>query len=233
MGPCSRLAGFALALVFACAPGQARALGSAGDPLEELNRAIFSFNQVVAAPVRRLSAKVDRAVDPALIQGLRNFLNNVAEPGVALSYLAEGEIQQTRLALKRLLINSALGRLGFKDLAGTEGLAQQPANLTNVLCHYGVPAGPYVVLPFYGGMTLRELTAQVATISAGYALFGEIYLGYRIATLSLGTLNRPGVFRRVEFLDNGGPDAYAASRAWQRMQARAVCDRPTGGAGSG
>jgi phospholipid-binding lipoprotein MlaA len=230
---CPWLARFALVLALAGVPGQAHAIGSAGDPLEELNRAIFSFNQVIAAPVRRLSAKVDRAVDPTLIQGLRNFLNNIAEPGVALSYLAEGEIQQTRLALKRLLINSALGRLGFKDVAGTEGLAQKPANLTDVFCHYGVPTGPYLVLPFYGGMTLRELTSQVVTISAGYALFGEIYLGYRIATLSLGTLDRPGAFRQVQFLDNGGPDAYAASRAWQRMQARAVCDRSAGGAGRG
>ena len=45
-----------------------------------------------------------------------------------------------------------------------------------------------MVLPCYGGMTLRTLAAQVAMISTGYMIFGEIYLGYRIAILSLGTL---------------------------------------------
>jgi phospholipid-binding lipoprotein MlaA len=217
-------AGLLLLAVLACTPGPARALGSAGDPLEQLNRAVFSFNQLFAGPFRRLGAKIDRDVDPALIQGLRNVLNNLAEPGVALSYLAEGELSQTRLALKRLAINSVVGPLGVRDVAAAEGLAQPPANLTDVLCHYGVPAGPYVMLPFYGGMTLRTLAAQVATISTGYVIFGEIYLGYRIAILSLGTLERPGTFSQVQFLHNGQPDAYAATRAWQLSQAQAACD---------
>jgi phospholipid-binding lipoprotein MlaA len=208
------------------APEHARATGSAGDPLEAMNRTIFDFNQLVAKPVRHVSAKIERTVDPAVIRGLRNFLNNIAEPSVALSYLAEGEVSQTRLALRRLILNTVKGPLGFRDVAAGEGLGQRPANLTDVLCHYGVPPGPYVVLPFYGGMTLRDLVAQVATISAGYAAFGEIYLGYRIASLTLGTLDRPAAFRQVQFLHNGRPDPYAATRAWQRTQARALCTPP-------
>jgi phospholipid-binding lipoprotein MlaA len=215
-------------IALAGAPGQARAMGSAGDPLEAVNRAVFDFNQFFAKPVRRLGARIERTVDPAVIQALRNFVNNIAEPSVALSYLAEGEVSQTRLALRRLILNTAEGPLGFRDVAATEGLGQRPANLTDVLCHYGVPPGPYVVLPFYGGMTLRDLVAQVATISAGYAAFGEIYLGYRIASLTLGTLDRPGAFRQVQFLDNGRPDPYAATKAWQRMQAGERCE-PAGG----
>jgi phospholipid-binding lipoprotein MlaA len=157
---------------------------------------------------------------------LRDFLNNIAEPGVALSYLAQGELSQTRLALKRLIINSVEGPLGFRDVAVAEGLTLRPANLSNVLCRYGVPPGPYVMLPFYGGMTLRELVAQVTTISAGYLAFGEIYLGYRIASLSLGALDRSDNFREVQFLDNGRPDPYAATRAWQRMTAKDLCAAP-------
>jgi phospholipid-binding lipoprotein MlaA len=225
----SRRASFAwliMLIALAGAPGQARAIGSAGDPLEAVNRAVFDFNQFIAAPVRRFSAKIERTVDPSVIRGLRNFLNNIAEPSVALSYLAEGEASHTRLALKRFILNTVEGPLGFRDVAAAEGLGQRPANLTDVLCHYGVPPGPYVVLPFYGGMTLRDLVAQVATISAGYAAFGEIYLGYRIASLTLGTLDRPGAFRQVQFLVNGRLDPYAASKAWQRMQAGALCEPP-------
>jgi phospholipid-binding lipoprotein MlaA len=219
-----------LVMLFALAdaPAQARGMGSAGDPLEAMNRAVFDFNQFFAKPVRRLSAKIERSVNPAVIRGLRNFLNNVAEPGVALSYLAEGEVSQTRLALKRLILNTVEGPLGFRDVAAVGGLRQRTANLTDVLCHYGVPPGPYVVLPFYGGMTLRDLVAQVATISAGYAAFGEIYLAYRIASLTLGTLDEPGRLQQVQFLDDGRPDIYAATRAWQRMEARGLCEPPGG-----
>jgi phospholipid-binding lipoprotein MlaA len=225
------LASLLVLAVLACTPGPARALGSAGDPLEQLNRAVFSFNQLFAGPFRRLGAKIDRDVDPALIQSLRNVLNNLAEPGVALSYLAEGELSQTRLALKRLAINSVVGPLGVRDVAAAEGLAQPPANLTDVLCHYGVPAGPYVMLPFYGGMTLRELAAQVATVSTGYMVLGEIYLGYRIAILTLGSLDRADGFDQVQFLDNGRPDPYAARRAQQRLKERQACTPPAGARG--
>jgi phospholipid-binding lipoprotein MlaA len=213
-------------IALAGGPGQVRAIESAGDPLEAMNRAVFELNQSLAKPVRRLSAKIERTVDPAVIQALRDFLNNIAEPSVALSYLAEGEVSQTRLALKRLILNTVEGPLGFRDVAAAEGLGQRSASLTDVLCHYGVPPGPYVMLPFYGGMTLRELIAQVVTISTNYAVFGEIYLGYRIASLTLGTLDPPGAFQQVQFLENGRPDPYAATRAWQRMQARALCAPP-------
>jgi phospholipid-binding lipoprotein MlaA len=213
-------------LIALAGAGQARATGSAGDPLEAVNRAVFDFNQVVAKPVRHVSARIERAVDPALIQALRDFLNNVAEPGVALSYLAQGELSQTRLALKRLIINSVEGPLGFRDVAAAQGLTQRPANLNTVLCHYGVPPGPYVMLPLYGGMTLRDLVAQMATISTGYVVFGEIYLGYRIASLSLGTLDRADGAHQVQFLDNGHPDPYAATKAWQRTTAEQLCAAP-------
>lgn len=216
-------AGLALIIALACAPGSARA-GLFGDPLEGLNRAVFDLNRYFAEKTRPLKERVRSSVSPTLLQGLRNFLSNIAEPSVALSYMAEGEIRQTRTALRRFAINTVEGPLGFRDVASAEGLTQRPASLTDVLCHYRVPRGPYLVLPFYGGMTLRTLAAQVATISTGYMIFGEIYLGYRIAVLSLGTLEQPGAFRHVQFLDNGRPDPYAATRAWQLMKAREDCN---------
>jgi phospholipid-binding lipoprotein MlaA len=213
-------------IALAIAPAQVHAKGSAGDPLEAVNRAVFDFNQFFAKPVRRLSAKIERTVDPAVIQALRDFLDNIAEPSVAVSYMAEGDVSQMRLALRRLILNTVEGPLGFRDVAAAEGLGQRSASLTDVLCHYGVPPGPYVMLPFYGGMTLRDLVAQVATISTGYVVFGEIYLAYRIASLTLATLDRPGAFQQVQFLDDGRLDPYGATKAWQRMAARAQCGSP-------
>ena len=213
-------------VALATAPAQVHAMGSADDPLEAVNRAVFDLNQFFAKPVRRLSAKIERTVDPTVIQALRDFLDNIAEPSVAASYLAEGDVSQMRLALRRLILNTVEGPLGFRDVAAADGLRQRPADLGDVLCHYGVPPGPYVVLPFYGGMMLRELGAQLVTIVTNYAAFGEIYLAYRIASLTLATLDRPGAFQHVQFLDNGRPDPYAATKAWRRMEARAQCESP-------
>jgi phospholipid-binding lipoprotein MlaA len=211
-------------IALASAPAQVHAMGSAGDPLEVVNRAVFDLNQFFAKPVRRLSTKIERTVDPAVIQALRDFLDNIAEPSVAASYLAQGDVSQMRLALRRLILNTVEGPLGFRDVAAADGLRQWPADLADVLCHYGVPPGPYVVLPFYGGMTLRDLVGQVATISTGYVILGEIYLAYRIASLTLATLDRPGALQQVQFLDDGRPDPYGATKAWRRMEASAPCD---------
>jgi phospholipid-binding lipoprotein MlaA len=111
------LASLVMLVALAGAPAHARAMGSAGDPLEAVNRAVFNLNELVAKPVRHLSAQIERTVNPAAIQGLRNFLNNIAEPSVALSYLAEGEVSQTRLALRRLILNTVEGPMGFRDVA--------------------------------------------------------------------------------------------------------------------
>jgi phospholipid-binding lipoprotein MlaA len=218
------LAGLVMLIALASAPAQVHARGSAGDPLEVVNRAVFDLNQFFAKPVRRVSVKIKRTVDPRVIQALRDFLDNFAEPSVAVSYLAEGDVSQMRLALRRLILNTVEGPLGFRDVAAAEGLRQRPADLADVLCHYGVPSGPYVVLPFYGGMTLRDLVAQVATISTGYVVLGEIYLAYRIASLTLGTLDRPGAIQQVQFLHNGRPDPYGATRAWHSLAAHAQCE---------
>jgi ABC-type transporter lipoprotein component MlaA len=217
-------AGLVMLVALAITPAQVHAMGLADDPLEAVNRAVFDLNQFFAKPVRRLSAKIKRTVDPTVIQALRDFLDNIAEPSVAASYLAEGEVSQMRLALRRLILNTVEGPLGFRDVAAAEGLRQRSASLTDVLCHYGVPPGPYVMLPFYGGMTLRDLVAQVATISTGYVVLGEIYLGYRIASLTLGTLDQPSAIQQVQFLHNGRPDPYGATRAWHRLAAHTQCD---------
>src|SRR5919106_4016645 len=99
------LACLVMLFALAAAPAQASAMGSAGDPLEAVNRAVFDLNQFLAKPVRRLSAKVERTVDPAVIQGLRNFLNNIAEPSVAVAYLAGGGESQTPLGVKPAVLH--------------------------------------------------------------------------------------------------------------------------------
>ena len=113
-------AGLAVVVMVACAPPSARA-GAFGDPLEDLNRAVFDLNRYFAEKTRPLKERVRRKVSPTLLQGLRNFLSNIAEPTVALSYMAEGEVEQTRVALRRLAINTVEGPLGFRDVAGAEG----------------------------------------------------------------------------------------------------------------
>ena len=210
------------------------ALGSVGDPLEAANRIVFALNERCRPAFTTVTETVGQIVDPGFAQALRNLSNNLTEPGAALGHLAEGDLSEARLSLKRFLINGIEGPLGLRDIAAAEGLPPRPAPLQDVLCRLDVASGPYLVLPFFGGMSLRSAVAQTATISAAFAILGEYYVGYRIMTYLLAVPTRPPFSYEGQFLADGRPDFYAAARARQQAIEQASCaagsDEP--GAGS-
>jgi ABC-type transporter lipoprotein component MlaA len=223
----SALAVAVAAVVFAGAPKGAAATGTAGDPVESLNRGFFELNGLLRPAFRAALQAVDEIVAPGLLQALRNLSNNLAEPGVALGHLAMGDVAEARLALKRFLINGVEGPLGLRDIAAAEGVPPRPVNLRDVLCHFQVPPGPYLVLPLFGDTTLRGAVAQVTTLGAAFAAFGEYYVGYRIMTYLLAVPAPPPPLLEMRFLENGLPDPYAAVRAHRQTLEQTACrDEP-------
>ena len=219
----SALAVAVAAVVFAGPPKGAAAMGTATDPVEPLNRAFFALNGLFRPAFRAALQAVDEAVDPGLLQALRNLSNNLAEPGTALGHLAMGDVAEARLALKRFLINGVEGPLGLRDIAAAEGVPPRPVNLMDVLCHFHVPPGPYLVLPLFGDMTLRGAIAQATTLGAAFAAFGEYYVGYRIMTYLLAVPAPPPPLLEMHFLENGRPDPYAAVRAHRQALEQTAC----------
>lgn len=212
-----------MAITLTSAPRLAMAMGSVGDPLEAANRIVFALNEQFRPAFRTVIDTVNDVVDPGFAQALRNLSNNLAEPGTALGHLAEGDLSEARLALKRFLINGVEGPLGLRDIAAAEGLPPRPAPLQDVLCRLDVPSGPYLVLPFFGGMSLRATVAQTATIGAAFAILGEYYVGWRVMTYLLAAPTRPPFSDEGQFLVDGRPDLYAAARARRQAIEQASC----------
>lgn len=142
-------------------PGVARA---APDPLEGLNRQVHAFNALAQAWALGPMAEFYRAQVPdEARQGIGNAVANLAEPLTAASALAAGDLDLAWHALQRFGINTTLGWAGWRDAAAGRGLEPRPMSPGEAACAWGVPSGPYLVLPLLGPTTLRDAAAGLAT----------------------------------------------------------------------
>ncbi len=133
------------------------------DPLEPWNRRLYHFNyrfdQWVFLPL------IDgyRYVTPDLLEtGISNVFNNLGEVPSLLNSLLQGKGQRAMQSTARLLFNTLLGVGGLWDPASRMGLPRQSEDFGQTLGFYGVPAGPYLMLPLLGPSNLRDSGGLVA-----------------------------------------------------------------------
>lgn len=133
------------------------------DPLEDTNRKIFEFNQVVDRNVLVPVAKAYRTALPDPVRdSLRDFLNNLREPLVFVNDTLQGEFGRAATTVGRFVINSTIGIGGVVDVAGRWGIPFHEEDLGLTLGVWGIPEGPYIVVPILGPSTPRDLGGQVA-----------------------------------------------------------------------
>jgi phospholipid-binding lipoprotein MlaA len=134
------------------------------DPLEDTNRAIFDFNQVVDRNVLVPVAKAYRTVLPEPVRdSLRDFLRNLREPLIFANDALQGEFERAGQTFARFTLNSTLGVGGLIDVAGRWGeLPYHEDDLGLTFAVWGIPEGPYLVVPVLGPSTPRDLSGQVA-----------------------------------------------------------------------
>ena len=121
------------------------------DPLESLNRKMHGFNMAVDNAALKPLAKAYKKVLPSPIRrGITNFFSNLTTPRSALNNFLQGKPGRGFNELGRFLFNSTLGLGGFIDIAGAGGMERYDENFAQTLSIWGVPDGPYIVLPLLG-----------------------------------------------------------------------------------
>jgi phospholipid-binding lipoprotein MlaA len=148
------LATLPLVILCGCATGPQR---DPADPLEPLNRATFRFNDAldrhVAQPVARA---YNRAVPRPVRTGVDNVFSNLGDVTVMLNDFAQLRLMDGMNDLMRVAVNSTFGLLGVLDIATPAGIAKRDQDFGLTLGRYGVPSGPYLVLPLFGPSTFRD-----------------------------------------------------------------------------
>ncbi len=209
----------ALMLLLSTSPAPAMPLE---DPLENLNRRIHAFNQSVQTNV--LNPAVDlyrRITTPGFRSTVRNAVANLNEPIVALSGLAAGQTGIALNAAARFGINSTLGLGGIHDRAAAMGYPRRSFGLGDTLCGWGVPSGPFVILPLFGPFTLRDAGAWVATSAAlSQAIGPDLVLGWSTTDALIGYERHQHELLRIE---TEALDSYAVHRTIYLQRRATVC----------
>jgi phospholipid-binding lipoprotein MlaA len=131
-----------------------------GDPLEGWNRGVHRFNDAIDRGMLKPVAKGYRKVVPQLVRtGVSNVLTNLAYPTTIINDLLQLKLKDTAVDIGRFALNSTLGLGGLLDPASRVGLARNDEDFGQTLGRWGVPAGPYLVLPLLGPSTLRDAPA--------------------------------------------------------------------------
>ncbi|MDE2497841.1 MAG: VacJ family lipoprotein, partial [Xanthomonadaceae bacterium] len=128
------------------------------DPLQNFNRKMFAFNQtadkVAIRPVAKAYVKVTGDKERVLIS---NFFANLRAPVTIINEVLQGRPGPALQSTGRFVINSTVGFLGVFDPASDMKLTAHPTDFGVTLAHWGVPEGPYLVLPFIGPTTARDV----------------------------------------------------------------------------
>ncbi len=126
-------------------------------PLEPINRAIYAFNDVADRYAFRPVAKGYNYVLPQPVRnGIGNFFDHWTYPVTIVNGFLQGKFQQGTEDTVRFVFNTTFGILGFFDPATKGGLTKHTEDFGLTFARWGIPQGPYVVLPVLGPYTARS-----------------------------------------------------------------------------
>jgi phospholipid-binding lipoprotein MlaA len=210
--------GLLLALLLsACATGPN---ANPADPLEPFNRTMYQFNDGLDRAVLKPVATVYRDVTPSMIRrGIGNFFNNLEDVWSFVNNLLQLKGQAAGESLMRVNVNTLFGLGGIFDLATDLQIERHTEDFGQTLGHWGVGAGPYIVLPILGPSTLRDTVAlpvdfkgdvviQVDEVPTRNALVVLRAVNQRAELLKASTMLEEAALDRYTFLR----DAYLQRR---------------------
>lgn len=224
-------------LLAACASADPQADFAAADPLEGFNRNMHDVNLFLDTNLVRPAARGYDFVTPATIKFLLgNGFSHLDLPGDFANYVLQGEIKPALRTLGRFTLNTVLGAAGLLDPATEFGLPKEDTDFGITLGKHGVGEGAYLVIPFIGPSSTRDLAGRVVDL----AFYPPTYFGLTDSNLA-NTLSIP--LKAVETVDQRdrnfaliddllykSDDSYISLRSVYLQRRRAMVAGEAGGA---
>ena len=178
------------------------------DPLEPMNRAIFEFNEIVDDNVLKPIAKGYKYVTPDPVEvGISNFFSNLGEIGTITNDLLQLKFAQAGRDTMRFFLNSTLGIFGIFDVATPLGLSKNKEDFGQTLGFWGVPDGPYLVLPFLGPSSFRDGPSMI--VDYELSPVEQLHHEERQVLQTLDIVDtRARLLRATKILDTAAKDKY-------------------------
>ncbi len=201
-------------LVLGCASIPAGVEPSPHDPWEPFNRSVFEFNEGLDAYLLKPVVAGYRFILPEFVRdGIYNFFSNYNDIYTALQNLLQGKPDYAFNDFMRVVVNTTFGLGGLIDMATPGGLPKHKEDWGQTFGVWGIPSGPYVVLPFFGPSNVRDTFGTVADIESDY-LFSYIKdIGLRNSITGLRVVNaRNTYFEAGDLIDGAAIDKYSFMR---------------------
>jgi phospholipid-binding lipoprotein MlaA len=185
-----------------------------GDPFESYNRTMFSINDTVDTYALKPVAKgYVWAVPEPVRNSVTNFFSNIGDVYIAANNLLQLKIADGVSDIMRVAINTVFGVGGLFDVATVAKLPKHAGDFGLTLGHYGVPSGPYLVLPLLGPSTVRDTSGLVVDYfgnpltyvspdSVSWALYGVNLVNTRANLLGATDVLADAALDKYSFVRN-------------------------------
>lgn len=195
----------------ACASGPQR---NPEDPLEPFNRSMFAFNEGLDKAVAKPAAQGYQTIAPYPVRmHISNFFNNLQDGWTVVNNALQLRPQAFAESFFRFSFNTFIGMGGFVNVADSMGLARDQQDFGKTLGRYGVPPGPYVVLPVLGASTVRDSAGLAVDVHYDLINHEVEHIPSRNSLYALELVDkRANLLAAGSILDGASLDKYAFMR---------------------
>jgi phospholipid-binding lipoprotein MlaA len=202
-----------------------------GDPWERMNRGTYRFNDVIDRKLMRPVATGYRNHTPQFFQtGVDNFLTHLAFPTTIVNDLLQLKIRDTLIDLGRFAVNTTLGVGGLLDPASHFGIPRNDEDFGQTLGRWGVPSGPYLVLPLFGPSSARDGPSVYVDAQTDLRVTLDVDSTTTWTLVGLSFVNRRARYLPFDASLDAAYDRYAFIRdAWLQRREYQVRDGQVSG----
>ena len=193
------------------------------DPLEPVNRQVMVFNEGVDSIVLKPSATFYREKVPPLVRtGVANFFGNLSDGWSMVNSLLQFKLQDAGDNWARVTLNTLFGMGGIFDLASDLNIERHREDFGQTLGRWGMPAGPFIMLPLLGPSTLRDTVALPIDRKGNPVQYTSTHSSPRNALYALRAVDvRANLLRASNVLDEAALDKYSFTRDAHLQRRRA------------
>jgi len=191
------------------------------DPWEPMNRKVAQFNEGADAIVLKPVATVYRNHVPPLVRtGVSNFFGNLGDIWSGVNSLLQLNLPNALENFMRFNVNTFFGLGGILDVASEMNIERHREDFGQTLGRWGMPAGPYLVLPLLGPSTLRDTLAMPVDRRANFVQYADESWRFGLYTLR-AVDQRANLLRVTSVLEGAALDKYSFTRDAHLQRRRA------------
>lgn len=193
------------------------------DPFEPFNRHVMQFNEGLDSVALKPAATVYKAVLPPLVRtGVNNFFSNLGDAWSFVNSVLQLKFHNAGENILRFNFNTVFGFGGILDIASELNIERHREDFGQTLGRWGVPAGPYLVLPFFGPSTVRDTLALPLDRKGDPLHYVDPWeTRYSLYVLEAVDI-RSNLLRASSVLDEAALDKYSFTRDAHLQRRRAV-----------